>query len=142
MNATRPTCAARRRGFTMLEIAVSAVMLATVMSVTVRLLGSLAAGRRAAERRLCAVQEVANLMERVTARPWGEVTPEGIRSVTLSPRALQALPGAELAATVDDALGNRGEKRINLRLRWRDRAGTWTAPVRLTAWIYRHGGDR
>ncbi len=126
----------------MLEITVSAVMLATAMSVTVQLLGALAAGRRATERRLCAVQEVANLMERVAARPWGEVTPESLRTVSLSPRALQALPGAELAATVDDASASRGEKRISLRLRWRNRAGTWTAPVRLTAWIYRHGGDR
>ncbi len=142
MSATRTTPAARRRGFTMLEITVSAVMLATAMSVTVQLLGALAAGRRATERRLCAVQEVANLMERVAARPWGEVTPESLRAVSLSPRALQALPGAELAATVDDASASRGEKRISLRLRWRNRAGTWTAPVRLTAWIYRHGGDR
>ncbi len=142
MSATRTTSSTGRRGFTMLEITVSAVMLATAMSVTVQLLGALAAGRRATERRLCAVQEVANLMERVAARPWGEVTPENLRAVSLSPRALQALPGAELAATVDDASVSRGEKRISLRLRWRNRAGTWTAPVRLTAWIYRHGGDR
>ncbi len=142
MIAARTTSAARRRGFTIIEIVASVVMLATAMTLTVQLLGGLAAERRAAERRLCAVQEAANLMERVAARPWGEVTPESLRSVSLSPRALQALPGAELAATVDDASAGRGEKRIRLRLRWRDRAGNWTAPVRLTAWIYRHGGDR
>ena len=142
MSAVRTTSAARRRGFTLLEITVSAVLLATAMSLTVQLLGALAAERRAAERQLCAVQEVANLMERVASRPWEDVTPESLRAVRLSDRAMQALPGAELAATVDDASATRGEKRISLRLRWRNRAGTWSAPVRLTAWIYRHGGDR
>jgi type II secretory pathway component PulJ len=142
MSATRTTSAARRRGFTMLEITAATVMLATAMTLTVQLLDVVAAGRRAAERRLCAVQEVANLMERVAARPWEEVTPESLKEVSLSSRTLQALPGAELTATVDDASATRGEKEIGLRLRWRDRAGTWTAPVRLTAWIYRHGGDR
>ncbi len=126
----------------MLEITASVVMLATAMTVTVQLLGSLAAERRAAERRLCAVQEVANLMERVAARPWGEVTPDGLRAVSLNPGALRALPAAELTATVDDASASRGEKQIRIRLRWRDRSGNWTAPVRLTAWVYRHGGDR
>ncbi len=142
MSAVLTTSAARRRGFTLVEILVSVAMLATAMSLTVGLLGALAAERRAAERRLCAVQEVANLMERVSARPWGEVTPESLRTVSLSPRALQALPGAELTATVDDASAGPGGKRISLRLRWRDRAGTWTAPVRLSAWIYRLGGER
>ena len=126
----------------MLEITASAVMLATAMSLTVQLLYGVASERRAAERRLYAVQEVANLMERVASRSWGDVTPESLRAVSLSPLAMQALPGAELTATVDDSAASRGEKRISLRLRWRDRAGTWTAPVRLTAWIYRHGGDR
>ena len=126
----------------MLEITASAVMLATAMSLTVQLLHGVASERRAAERRLYAVQEVANLMERVASRSWGDVTPESLRAVSLTPLAIQALPGAELTATVDDSAASRGEKQINLRLRWRDRAGTWTAPVRLTAWIYRHGGDR
>jgi type II secretory pathway pseudopilin PulG len=142
MSATRTASAERRRGFTLVEITASVVMLAAAMTLTVQLLGALAAERRAAERRLCAVQEVANLMERVAARPWAEVTPESLRTVSLSPRALQALPGAELTATVDDASAGPGGKRISLRLRWRDRAGTWTAPVRLSAWIYRLGGDR
>jgi len=142
MSIVCTTLAARRRGFTMVEILASVVMLATAMSLTVQLLGALAAERRAAERRLCAVQEVANLMERVSARPWEEVTPESLRAVKLSPVALRALPGAELAATVDDASADEGEKRIDLRLKWRDRAGGWTAPVRLSAWVYRQGGDR
>ncbi len=142
MSAARTNSAARRRGFTMLEITAATVMLATAMTLTVQLLYGVAAERRAAERRLCAVQEVANLMERVAARPWGEVTPESLKAVSLSPRTIQALPGGELTATVDDSAATRGEKRIRLRLRWRDRAGTWTSPVRLTAWIYRHGGDR
>ena len=104
MSATRTTSAARRRGFTMVEITASVVMLATAMSLTVQLLGGLAAERRAAERRLCAVQEVANLMERVAARPWGEVTPESLRAVSLSPAAHPGPPGGRA--------GGHGRRRV------------------------------
>jgi hypothetical protein len=84
-----------------------------------------------------AVQEVANVMERLTAYPFEEVTAERARQLTLSAPARQSLTGAELAVDVAESPSGAGRsaKRIAVRLRWRGRNGEWEAPARLTTWI-------
>jgi hypothetical protein len=86
-----------------------------------------------------AVQEVANAMERLTAYPIEEVTAERGRAMSISPTAARSLPGAELSVDVDQSQpgAGRSAKRIAIRLRWRNRAGEWEAPVRLATWIER-----
>ena len=78
-------------------------------------------------------------MERITAYPFDEVTPELARRITLSPSARQSLPDSELAVdvTASEPAAGRSAKRIAIRLRWRGRDGEWVAPVRLTSWIER-----
>ncbi len=114
-------------------------MLMIGMSLAVKVLGYAALQRRAAEQRQRAVQEAANVMERLTAYPFDEVTPERARAVSISPATLQSLPGAKLAVEVAPTQPGPGPsaKRIAVRLRWRNRAGDWEAPVRLTTWIER-----
>jgi Tfp pilus assembly protein PilV len=126
----------RRRGQSMIEVAVTALMLVIAMSMTLHVLTWVAAERRALDRRQFALQETANLMERLTARPWDELTSETAKRETLAEPARQALPGAELSVGVDEAK-DHASKRVTIALRWRTRAGTWDAPVRLTAWTYR-----
>jgi type II secretory pathway pseudopilin PulG len=125
-----------RRGFTLVETGIAAVMLAIAMGLTVQVVAWVAAERRASERRRCAVQEVANLMERVTAQT--HLTPEAARAFLLSEPARGLLPGAELSVSVEEVPA--GSRRVSLRLRWKDRAGDWDAPVRLTSWVGRRNG--
>ena len=117
----------------------AAVMLMVGMTLTVKVLSYAGLQRRAAEQRQRAIQEASNAMERLTALPFDDVTTERARALTISPTALQRLPDAELAANVDESQPGPGRsaKRIAIRLRWRDRAGEWEAPVRLTTWIER-----
>ena len=117
-------------------------LVAVAMTATVQVLGWVAHERRAVERRQWAVQEVANLMERVSALPWDQVTPESARALALSEAVRGKLPGPELTIEVDPKDAERGTKRLAIRLRWRNRSGAWEAPVRLTAWIARQGGAR
>ena len=49
----------------------------------------------------------------------------------LSEPLRQALPGAELAVTIDGKGAAAGAKRVALRIRWRNRAGDWDAPAAL-----------
>ena len=97
---------------------------------------------RGVERRQWAIQEVANLMERLTAAPWDRVTPESAARLALS----EAVRAQASRARADDRRGRErrrpGEKRLAIRLRWRNRAGAWEAPVRLTAWIARQRSAR
>ena len=69
----------KRRAFTAVEVALAVFLMAVAMTATVQVLGWVASERRAVERRQWAVQEVANLMERLTAAPWERVTPESAR---------------------------------------------------------------
>jgi hypothetical protein len=117
----------------------AAVMLMIAMTLTVKVLGWMGAERRASERRQWAAQEAANLMERITARPFEAVTAESVRELALSPQAQKLLPGAELKVdlTANDPAGGEGSQRIAIQVRWRNRAGEWDAPLRLTSWIYR-----
>ena len=124
-----------RRAFTMIEVVVTALILVIAMSLTMKLLAWVAHERREAERRLCAIAEVANTMERFAARPLDEVTEQSARSLKISETTREALPDAELKVNVDDKAAGDDSKRIVVQLRWRNRAGEWNAPVRLTSWI-------
>ncbi len=133
-----------RRGSLLAEVAMSGAMLMIAMGLTVKVLGWVGAQRRAWDRRQVAVQEAANLMERLTGKPFDSVTPESTHSLPLSPRARQSLPKVELKIDVreNDRAGGSGSKRVAIQLRWQGRSGEWDAPVRLTSWIYRGRPDR
>src|SRR3954470_443770 len=122
-DGARPS--ARRRGSMLAELAMSAVMLMIAMALTMKVLGWVAAERRAWDRRQWAAQEVANLMERVAARPFEAVTASSAEPLGLSPQAKQLLPEPELKVEVgeDGPAGGAGSKRIAIRLRWHNRAG-------------------
>jgi hypothetical protein len=128
-----------RRGSLLAEVAMATVMLMIAMTLTVKVLGYVGLQRRMADHRQRAVLEVANLMERLTAHPFEEITPELAHQAKLSPSALQALPGAELAVEVGERAPSpgpgRSARRVAIRLRWRGRSGDWESPVRLTTWI-------
>jgi hypothetical protein len=117
----------------------AAALLMVAMALTVRVLGFVAHERRASERRQRALVEVANLMERITANPFDQVTPALAKSLTLSTGGQQSLPDSELAVDVAESApgAGRAARRIAIRLRWRGPDGEWVAPVRLTSWIER-----
>lgn len=128
-----------RRGSMLVEMAISAAMLAVVMTLTIRVLGYAGQQRRFAEQRQRAMLEVANLMERLTAEPFDEVTADRARRLSIAPASAASLPGAVLTVEVKEErpASDRATKRIAARLRWKGRSGEWEAPVRLTTWIER-----
>jgi hypothetical protein len=129
----------RRRGSLLVELAMATVLLMIAMTLTVKVLAIVASERRASERRQCALIEVANVMERITAYPFDQVTPALAGRLALSRAAHESLPDSELAVDVAASEPGPGQstKRIAIRLRWRGSGGEWSAPVRLTSWIER-----
>ena len=101
-------------GSLLAEVAMSAVMLMIAMALTMKVLGWVAAERRAWDRRQWAAQEAANLMEQVTARPFDDGHGVVAEALGLSPQAKQLLPEAELKVEVgeNDPAGGQGSKRI------------------------------
>ncbi|WP_435016122.1 type IV pilus modification PilV family protein [Tundrisphaera sp. TA3] len=131
----------RRRGFGLVEMTATAVMLVAAMTITVQLVGWVAAERRSVARRERALLEAANLLERLAARPWDDLTPDAAKALTLSDATRAALPGAALSIEVAPA-GAPEAKRITVAITWRDRSGSAEAPARLVGWAHRRGGAK
>jgi hypothetical protein len=121
------------------EVTMAAVLLMIAMTLTVKVISYAGIERRATERRQRALFEVANLMERITANEFEQVTAGLAGRMTLSEEAQRALPDSQLAVDVANkgpGIGRKA-KRIAISLRWRGRSGEWERPVRLTSWIER-----
>jgi hypothetical protein len=138
---SRSSPARARRGAILADVGMATIVLLVVMSLMLKILGTVALERRAAEHRQRAGLEVANLMERITAQPFDLVTDELAGKLTVSEPARESLRDFELAVQVADqkrdAAPLRLAKRISITLRWREPSGQWQSPVRLTSWIER-----
>jgi len=128
-----------RRGSLLAEVTMAAVLLMIAMTLTIKVMGYAGMERRSTERRQRALLEVGNLMERITAYEFDQVTAGLAAQMTLSDEARRTLPDAELVVNIADNVPPAGHKakRIGIKLRWRDRNGEWERPVRLTSWIER-----
>jgi hypothetical protein len=140
----------KRRGIYLLEMAVAGVLLLAVMMLCVRYFAVTATQRRALDHRQAALGEAANIMERITAQPWSDLTAEGLTKISLSTETKLALPDGELKIDLADedarpspptplpkGEGKLEAKRITVTIRWQDDQGQWSQPVRLAAWRYR-----
>jgi Tfp pilus assembly protein PilV len=127
----------RRRGFLLLEVIVSSVLLAALTMVCLKYFLVAAAQRQSTDQRLTAMREAENIMERLSVRPWSELTPETLSKQSLSPEIQRFMPDAELKIDIADEETKPPAKRITVSIRWQDQNGQWTEPVRLVAWSYR-----
>ena len=82
----------RYRGVTLVEVIVSGILLGAVMMVALPTLGWIARERRAADRRQEAIAELENMMDRFSARPWQQITPEAAARIALSDSIRRQLP--------------------------------------------------
>jgi hypothetical protein len=114
---------------------VSGVVLVLLMAVAVQLLAWVAAERRAAERRQWALEEAANIMDRITALPWDSLNSDRLSDVARSSQADSVLPEGNLLVELMDMPGEFASKRVVVQVQWQARPGQRVAPVRLTSWV-------
>jgi len=131
-----------RRGFTLIEILAAGALLGVALVVSLRLVQVTADQGRAVRQREVAVQETVNVMERLCARRWQELTPETARKVQLSAQARDTLPGGELKIEITPGAEQPESKRISVVVSWEDVPGRPNRPARLVAWRYRNAGDQ
>jgi len=118
-------------------MAVAGVLLLALTTLCVRYFAVTATQRRALEQRQTALCEAANIMERLTAEPFSELTSEESTKISLLSEMQAALPEGELKIDLADEDAKPAAKRITITIRWRDRDGQWIEPVRLVAWRYK-----
>ncbi len=133
------TCS--RRGFTLVELIATCILLGVVFSVSIPLLTVVARERRSAEQRQFALQHAANLLERATTRDWAEL-PVGNQELTAAPGDVQTLlPGLERQVEVRELPESPRSKQVTVSIRWTSRSGQPVAPIRLSAWVYPNGEE-
>ena len=131
----------RRRGFTLLEITTAGILLAVMLVVCVQMFRATAAQRQALRDRRIAIREADNVMERLCARAWEELTPKSVRDLPVGEELRQALPGSELEIQLVRPDDEPNAKRITVVLRWPARSGRPDHSIRLVAWRYRQSED-
>ncbi len=135
-----PSRVRRRAAFSVTECLVALVLLGAAVALMAQLLATAGVQRRVADQHALALQETANLMERLFALPYSELTTQRAAELQLSESAQQRLPDAQLKITVHTTAGPPAAKEIRISLRWLDRSGRHGAPAELTAW--RHADRR
>jgi Tfp pilus assembly protein PilV len=130
----------RRRGITVLELMIAILVTGVVLGGIAQLLAAVASQRRESERRLAAIHEAANQMERLAQLSWSELTQEGTAGWELTAEAAAALPAGTLAVDVSEVEAGGEDpahaRRVEVEVAWRNTAGATVEPVRLVAWRF------
>ncbi|HXT61219.1 MAG TPA: type II secretion system protein [Pirellulales bacterium] len=137
MNARR-----LRRGFTIVELCVTCALLGAAIPLTVSTLGAVARQRRAAETRQAAIEAADNLLERLSAASFEELTSETLAGAERGLPAGEWLPGGQIKLQLTESPGPVAAKRIDVELSWQPQAGASRDRVRLSGWVYRKAAPR
>jgi hypothetical protein len=124
------------RGYLLLEMLAAAALVTTLVVVSTQMLEASAAQRLAMRHRQVAMEEAANLLERIAARPWSQLTPAAVAHEPLSDDARQALPGGTLSIELRPEGGPPAARQVLVTVAWREAAGREPLAVRLAAWRY------
>lgn len=126
-----------RRGYGLIELAIAVFLLTVSLGVMVKAVTWVGIERRAADRRIIALQYVSNVLERLAMEPYDATTSEKAKAFAAGSPPLNGLPGAswefEVVEVKDIPVAG---KRITARLRWNDRSAGWDGPVALSCWVY------
>ena len=127
----------KRRGFTLWETFVALLVLAALTTLCLQFFAAASDQRRQVFAQLTATQEAANLLERVEALGWNELTTASAAKLQLSAQARQTLPEGRVEMLVDGPSGTPPAKRVAASVRWRPQPGEPEREVRLVAWRYK-----
>ena len=129
------------RGALLLELVISGLLLATVISAVIPSLAWIARERQMTRQRQEALLEVGNVMERVMTLEWEDLTPRRAAKIELSQSLREQIPDARLTVAVtDDTAANA--RRVLIELRWDVVPGRPAPPVRLVSWVYEQPSDQ
>jgi hypothetical protein len=118
------------------------LLLGIITGLTVELLRAANNGRQSAERRIWALTEAQNTLERLRGLPWESLDETKLASRKLDEATAARLPSGRLKLDVKLVEGPPAAKRVTVTLLWKARGGNDESPVRLTTWIYQAKGDR
>ena len=132
----------KRRGFTLLEIGVSLVILATAMILVVQVGYWSFRERARTASQFVAVEQAANVLEAARAVPWDSLTTEWAESQQISAALSDQLPDGKLMVTVEPVQAQPLTKRVTVEVRWMMAEEIESRTVRLIAVFSRRAASK
>lgn len=126
----------RRRAFTIIESLLAVGVISVAFVLLAQFLTLAAGQRRAGEERRIALQEAANVLERISALPADEATAERVANWQPSAELKRVLPKAQLRITLAAEAGPPRGQKVRVEVVWPNAAGELNAPLGLTAYRY------
>ena len=127
----------RRRGSMLVEVTISAGLVATLLIIISQLVVQLQRQTKLVDRHILAQQTLENLLEDAVRAPWSSLTSEMLAKLELPETALAGIPLAELSGEVFEEQNPVQAKQVTLRLSWQRVAGIPSRPLILTTWVYK-----
>ena len=87
-----------------------------------------------------AAQLAANVMERLAAQPWDQLTADSVRRLQDAQDLRQSLPEGKIEIQITQVSGEPDAKQITVLIRRPSPPDVPQRPVRLVAWRYRPAG--
>ncbi len=125
-----------RTGVALIEITLALSLSIVLALLVVQLLATTALQRRVLDRRVIALQQVANLLEEVALCSYEIVTLAQLEKIGLAPDAQHLLPQASVHWALTETSDTVAAKRVTVTLTWVGAGNRHERPVRLTAWRY------
>ena len=125
-----------RRGYLLLEMLAATALVMVLVTIGMQMLTASAHQRLAMRHRQAAMEEAANLLERIAALRWPQLTTTEIARQRLSDEARQTLPGGALSIELTAEAGPPAGKRVLVTVTWREAPAAEPLAVRLAAWRY------
>jgi hypothetical protein len=148
----RSSRSGRRPGFTILEVAVSAMLLGVVVTTAAQLVQWSVALHQAALKRRCALEAATSVLDRVTCHDWSAINSQLVKDTPLPPETKEFLGSPQLSVTVSDEsvatnsppnkAGRLRSKKISVDISWAQRDDKRAQNVHLTTWVFEPGNAK
>jgi Tfp pilus assembly protein PilV len=133
---------ANRRGFTIFEVAVSAVVLGAVIMTAAQLVHWSVSLHQVALKKRCALEAATTVLDRLSAREWPSITAEAAKKVSLPAETKEFLGDPQLAVAVTQEADQPLGKKISVEISWAERAGKPSQHVQLATWVFSPGAEK
>jgi len=121
----------------LIEVIVSATMLATLLIIIGQVIVQLHCQTRLVDQHLLAQHTLENLLEKTVRSPWSALTTDKITKLALPEIAQEKLPQVVLSGKVSELKDPVLTKRVTLRLSWQNVSGNPQQSLVLTTWVYK-----
>ena len=129
----------KRRGTTLLEMMVSCILVSAAVATAIPILSAMKIQRRGTSERQAALIEAENILERLAARNWDELTQQSVTQLELSDWVKSRLPQPQLVTTIRPVPDGPPAKEIRVHIEWQSFQNQ-SVDVDLSAWVYSRTG--